>query len=142
MWILSLGADRWCDRSRTEVDRASSSSAEATSLARTEEISCSLVRSSPFSSARAASWVDTVLSWLVIAMMPETVAQRMDRVDPSPAEMVLRACGVKLGTSAGSSWRLSLVSEKTSARIERGVGSLWTGKGEAGSLRWGVEDRT
>ena len=29
-----------CDRSRTEVDKVSRSSAEATSLARTEEMSC------------------------------------------------------------------------------------------------------
>ena len=123
-WAVGLGAARWCDRSRTEVNRVSKSSAEAPSLARTEEMSCSLVQSSPFSLARAESCVDTVSSWLVIATTPETVAHRMDRVDPSPAEMVWRACGVRFGTSAGSSWRLSLVSEKTSARKARGGGSL------------------
>ena len=103
-------------------------------------MSCSLVRSSVFSLARAASCVDTVSSWLVMATMPETVAHRMDRVDPSPAEMVWRACGVWLGTRVGSSWRLSLVSEKTSARKASGGGSLWTGEGEAGSVRREVED--
>ena len=74
------------------------------------------------------------------ATIPETVAYRMDRVDPSPAEMVWRACGVRLGTRVGSSWRLSLVSEKNSARKARGGGTLWTDEGEAGSLRRGVED--
>ena len=85
-------------------------------------MSWSLVRSSPFSLERAESWLDTVSSWLVIANMPETVAHRMDRVEPSPAEMVWRAWGVRLGTRAGSRWRLSLVSVKTSARTARGGG--------------------
>ena len=139
-WETILGVVTRCDRSRTEVARASKWLAEATSLARIEEMSCSFVRSSPFSLASAASCVDTVSSWLVIATMPETVAHRMSRVDPSPAEMVWRACGVRLGTRVGSSWRLSLVSVKTSARKARGGESLWTGEGEAGSLRRGVED--
>ena len=47
---------------------------------------------------------------------------------------------MRLGTLVGSSWRLSLVSEKTSARKVRGGGSLWTGETEAGWLRRGVED--
>ena len=102
-WVVGLGAEKWCDRSRTEVERASRSCAEATSLARTEEMSCKLVRSSPFSLVSAASCVDTVSSWLVIATMPETVAHRMDRIDPFPAEMVWRACGMRLGTRVGSS---------------------------------------
>ena len=93
-----------------------------------------------FSLERAESWVDTVSSWLVIATIPETLAHRIDRVEPSPAEMVWRAWGVRLGTRAGSRWRLSLVSVKTSARKARGGGSLWTGEGEEGSLRRGVED--
>ena len=100
---VGLGAETRWERSRTEVESASRSSAEATSLARTEEMSCSLVRSSPFSLARAESCVDTVSSWLVMATIPETVAHRMDRVDPSPAKMVWRACGVRLGTRVGSS---------------------------------------
>ena len=87
-WAIGLGADTRWERSRTEVDSASRSSAEATSSAWTEEMSCSFVRSSPFSLARAESCVDTVSSWLVMATIPETVAHRMDRVDPSPAEMV------------------------------------------------------
>ena len=101
--VAGLGAETRWERSRTEVESVSRSSAEATSLARTEEMSCSLVRSSPFSLVRAASCVDTVSSWLVMATIPETVAHRMDRVDPSPAEMVWRACGVRLGTRVGSS---------------------------------------
>ena len=91
VWVVGLGADTRWERSRTDVDSASRSSAEAISLARTEEMSCSLVRSSLFSLARVASCVDTVSSWLVMATMPETVAHRMDRVDPSLAEMVWRA---------------------------------------------------
>ena len=75
-----------------------------------------------------------------MATIPETVAHRMDRVDPSPAEMEWRACGVRLGTRVGWSRRLSLVSEKISARKARGGRSLCTGEGEAGSLMQGVED--
>ena len=78
----------------------------------------------PFSLARVASWVDTVSSWLLMATIPETVAHRMDRVDLSPAVMVWWACGVRLGTRVGSSWRLSLTSEKVSAKKARGGGSL------------------
>ena len=118
----------------------SRSSAEATSLARSDEMSWSLVRSSLFSLERAESWLDTVSSWLVIATMPETVAHRMDRVEPSPAEMVWKAWGFRLGTRAGLRWRLSLVSVKTSTRKAKGGGSLWTGDGDAVSLRRGVED--
>ena len=101
--VVGLGAETLWERSRTEVDSASRSSAEATSLARTEQMLCSLVRSSPFSLARAESCVDTVSSWLVMATIPETVAHRMDRVDPSPADMVWRACCVRLGTRVVSS---------------------------------------
>ena len=100
--------------------RKSKSSADTTSLARTDEMSWSLEGSSPFSFERADSWVDTVSSWLVIATMPETVAHKMDRVEPSPAKIVWRACRVRLGTSAGSRWRLSLVLLKTSARKATG----------------------
>ena len=122
------------------MERDSRSSAEATSLARAEGMSWSLVWSTPFSLERAEGWVDTMSSWLVIATIPETVAHRIDRVDLSPAEMVWRACGVRLGTRVGSRYRLSLLTAKTSTRNASGGGSLWTGEGEAGSLRWGVED--
>jgi len=37
------------------------------------------------------SWVLTVSSWEVMATMPETVAQRTERMDPSPAVMVWSA---------------------------------------------------
>ena len=96
-----LGTGRQCDRSRTEVDKVSRSSAEATSLASTKEISWSLVRSSPFSLERAETWLNTVSSWLVMATIPETVVYRMDRVEPSPTKMVWRACGVRLGVGWG-----------------------------------------
>ena len=85
--------------------------------------------------------MDRVSSWLVIVTILEKVSYRMDRVDPSPAEMVWRACGVRLRTRVGSKWRLCLVSEKTSARKVRGGGSLWTGAGEAASLKLGVKDQ-
>jgi len=35
--------------------------------------------------------VFTVSSWVVMATMPETVAQMIDRIDPSPAVMVWSA---------------------------------------------------
>ena len=103
-------------------------------------MSSSFVQSSTFSLARAQSCLDMVSSWLVMATISQTVAHRMERVDPSPSDMVWSACGVRLGTTAGSSWRLSLVSEKTSARKARGGGSLCIGEGEEGSLRRVVED--
>ena len=56
---------------------------------------------SAFSLERSESWVDTVSSWLVIATIPETVAHRMVRVEPTPAEMVWRACGLRLGLGWG-----------------------------------------
>jgi len=34
------------------------------------------------------SWVLTVASWVVITSMPDTVGQRMERIEPSPAFMV------------------------------------------------------
>ena len=101
--VLTEGLDanrRW-DRSRIEVEKVSRSSADATALAMTKEMSWRLMPSSLFSLERGASWVDTVSSGLVIATMPETVAHRMDRVDPSWAEMVWRACWVRLGTRLG-----------------------------------------
>ena len=52
---VGLEADKRWDRSRTEVDRDARSSAEATSLVRTEEMALSVVRSSPFSLVRAMS---------------------------------------------------------------------------------------
>ena len=85
--MVGLGADRRWDRSCIEEDTVSTSPAEATSLARTEEMWCSFVWSPPFSLARAESYVEMVSSWLVIAMIPETVANKMDSVDPSLAKM-------------------------------------------------------
>jgi len=47
-----------------------------------------------------------------MATMPETVAQRMERMDPSPAVMDWSARGERSWTNSGFSWRLFLVSVK------------------------------
>ena len=65
----------------------------ATSFARTEESSWIFSRSCSFSLERSDRWVLTVSSCLLMVTMPETVADSMDRMEPSPAEMVLRAWG-------------------------------------------------
>ena len=82
--------------------RESKSSANATSLARTEEMSWSLVQSSLIFLDRSESWLERVLSWLVNVTIPETVVPRLDKVEPSLAEMVWRACRVRFGTRVGS----------------------------------------
>ena len=70
--------------------------------------------------------------------MPETVAQRIASMEPSPADMVWWALGEWLGTNEGSRRSASLVSAKISLRQARGGGVLAAGNGEAGSVRPGV----
>ena len=77
-------------------------------------------------------------SCLLMVTMPETAAHSIDRMEPSPAEMVLRAWGERFWTSCGGRRRLSLVSVKRSERNSRGAVVLWEGEGEAGSVRRGV----
>ena len=70
--------------------------------------------------------------------MPETVAHRMDTMEPSPADMVWWALGERLGTSEGSRRRAFLVSAKMSPRKVRGGEVLAARDSEAGSVRRGV----
>jgi len=65
--------------------------------------------------------------------MPETVAQRIERMDPSNAALVWSASGERSWTRSGFSWRLSLVSEKISVRKVRGGDGCAEGEGERGS---------
>ena len=69
----------------------------------------------------------------VMATMPETVAQRIERIEPSPAVIVWRAWGERSWTRSGFSWRLFLVWEKISARKARGGNGWAEGEGEGGS---------
>ena len=62
-----------------------------TSLATMEEKSWTFVRSYRFSLRISEICVLTVSSWVVMATMPQTLAQRIDRIDPSPAVMVWSA---------------------------------------------------
>ena len=74
-----------CDRSRRADCNGRRSSWVADSLATIEEKSWSLIRRSWFFLRISDSWVVTVSSWVVMATIPETVAQRMQRMEPSPA---------------------------------------------------------
>jgi len=65
--------------------------------------------------------------------MPETVAQRMQRMELSPAVIEWRAWGERSCTKSGLSWRLFLVSAKISARKARGGAGREDGDGEGGS---------
>jgi len=47
-----------------------------------------------------------------MATMPERVAQRMERMEPSLAVIGWRAWGERSWTRSGLSWRLFLVSKK------------------------------
>ena len=132
------GADTRCDRSRRTEVRGRSSSEVVTSFARTEEMSGIFSRSYSFSLESSASRGLTVSSCLLMVTMPETAAQGIDRMEPSPAEMVLRAWGERSWTSCGGRWSLSLISEKRSQRKSRGGVVLGEGEGEAGSARRGV----
>ena len=75
---------------------------------------------------------------MLIVTMPETAAHSIARMDPSPAEMVLRAWGERFWTSCrGRQW-LSVVSEKRSERNCRWGAVLSDGEGDAGSDWRGV----
>ena len=80
-----------CDRLRKVDWRGQMSSWVADSLASVEERSWREDRRSLFSLRISASWLVMVSSWVVMATMPEAVAHRMERVEPSPAVMVWRA---------------------------------------------------
>ena len=137
-WRGGGGADTRCDRSGRAELRGRSSSEVATSFARTEETSWIFCRSCSFSLESSTSRVLMVSSCLLMVTMPETAAHSIDRMDPSPAEMVLRAWGERFWTSCGGRRRLSLVSVKRSERNSRGAVVLWVGVGEDGSVRRGV----
>ena len=92
-WRGGGGADTRCDRSRRAELRGRSSSEVATLVARTEETSWIFSRSCSFSLEISTSRVLTVSSCLLMVTMPETAADSIDRMEPSPAEMVLRAWG-------------------------------------------------
>ena len=62
-----------------------------TSFARTEETSWIFTRSCSFSLESSTSRVLTLSSCLLMVTMRETAAHSIDRMEPSPAEMVLRA---------------------------------------------------
>jgi len=76
-----------------------------------------------------------VLSWVVMATMSETVAHKMQRVEPSRAVIVWRACGERSWKRLGLSFRLCLVPEKISSSNARGGNGLV--KGEAGRVPGG-----
>lgn len=68
-----------------------------------------------------------------MATPPETVGHRMERVKPSPAVIVWRACGEGSWKRSGLSCRLFMVSEEISAINARG------GDGETeGDAKWGL----
>ena len=90
-WRGGGWADTRCDRSRRAVLRGRSSSEVATSFARTEETSWIFSRSCSFSLESYTSRVLTVSSCWLMVSMPEMAAHSIDRMEPSPAEMVLRA---------------------------------------------------
>ena len=64
-----------------------------TSFARTEETSWIISRSCSFALESSTRRVLTVSSCLLMVTMPETAAHSIDRMEPSPAEIVLRAWG-------------------------------------------------
>ena len=132
------GADTQYDRSRRAELSWRSSSEVATSFARTEEASWILPRRCLFFLGSSTRRVLTVSSCLLMVTMPETAAHSIDRMEPSPAEMVLRAWGERFWTSCGGRPRVSLVSVNRSERNSRGAVVLWEGEGEAGSVRRGV----
>ena len=77
-------------------------------------------------------------SCLLMVTMPETAAHSIERMEPSPAEMVLRAWGERFWTSCGGRRRLSLVSVKRSERNSSVAVVLWVGEEEAGTVTRGV----
>jgi len=76
--------------------------------------------------------VVTVSSWVVMATMPETVAQRLERMEPSLALIVWSAWEGSW-TNSGFSLRLALVSARISARKARGRDGWAEGMGQGGS---------
>ena len=122
-----------CDKSRKAEPSGPISSWVGTSLATMEERSWPLMRSSGFSLRNSESWVLTASCWAVMATMPETVAQRTERMDPLPAVMVWSASGERSWTRSGFNCRLFLVCEKISARKARVGDGCAEGEGEGGS---------
>jgi len=68
-----------------------------------------------------------------MATIPETGAQRMNRMDPSPAVMDWSERRERSWSKSGLSWRLSLVAAKISARKVRGGDVCPEGEGEGDS---------
>ena len=85
--------DTQCDRSRRAELRGRSSSEVATSFAETEKKSWTFSGSCSLSFEGSKSRLLTVSSCLLMVTMPETAAHSIERMEPSPAEMVLRAWG-------------------------------------------------
>jgi len=73
-----------------------------------------------------------------MATMPETVAESIEGMEPSPAVMVWRAWCERSWTRSGLSWTLFLVSEKISARKARGGEEREQGDDEGVSWRRGL----
>ena len=65
--------------------------------------------------------------------MPETVAEKIERMDPSLAVIDWSARGKRSGTKSRFSWRLFLVSVKISVRKARGGDVCPEVEGEGGS---------
>jgi len=97
-----------------------------------------LVRSSWFALRTSESWAVRVSNRVVMAAMPETVAQRMERMEPSVAVMDWRTWGDRSCSRSGLSWRLFLVSEKICARKARGREGREEGDSEECSWRQGA----
>ena len=68
-----------------------------------------------------------------MATMAETVAQRTERMDHSPAVMDWSARGERSWTNSGFSWRQFLVCLNISARKARGGNVCPEREGERGS---------
>ena len=107
-------------------------------LATLEERLWSLVLRCQFCLRTSVSWAVTESNRAVMGTMPETVAERIERMEPSPAVMDWRAWVVRSWTRSGSSWRPFLDSAKISDRKARGGEGREEGDGEGGSWRQGV----
>ena len=111
---------------------------EAVSFATFEATSWREVRRVSLSLWRALREVLVSSSCLVMATIPKTVAHSMERMGPSPAEIVYNSLGERFWTREGSRRRASRVSAKILPRNTRGGGVLRAGESEAGLLRRGV----
>ena len=97
-----------CDTSRIVLLSLRTSSDEVVSFAILEERSWIAVPSLSFCFWSSLNLVFALSICLLMATMPETVAQRMESMEPSPADIVCRALGERLGTKEGSRGRAFL----------------------------------